>query len=253
MAEQAKRLAQRAGISEQAAAQQVARQCEGVLLPDVELPFDDDDFAGCTVGNVLADPGRFEGATLSDPLEGAGYGRCKARIMRRADGSPWIHSFAHGRTVYELKHNAATVAAAMAAAADAAVVKKFLSLALVADLSDEETEQLRNEAAKRSGLTKRTISQMLRAARQERTANRRQQERERRAAERDDPRPPVRVPDEDAPWLPQMNVLNEPFTASVATHKTGRDIDNDATRTGEIAVPETHAFTSAGANSEEEQ
>ena len=150
--EQAKRLAKRTGLSEQAAAQEIARQCEGVLLPDVELPFDDDDFDGCTVGDVLADPGRFEGATLADPLEGAEYGRCKARIMRQADGTPWIHSFAHGRTVYELKHNRTSVRAAMDKVADDAVVQTFLKLALIGDLSDEEIEQLRNEAAKRSGL-----------------------------------------------------------------------------------------------------
>ena len=33
--------------------------------------------------------------------------------MRRADGTPWIHSFAHGRTIYELKHDAASVRKAM--------------------------------------------------------------------------------------------------------------------------------------------
>ena len=48
--EQAKRLAQRTGISVQAATEQIARQCEGVLLPDVDLPFDDEELAGCTVG-----------------------------------------------------------------------------------------------------------------------------------------------------------------------------------------------------------
>ena len=72
--------------------------------------------AGCTVGDVLADPERFEGETLADPLEGVGYGRCCAKVMRRADGTPWIHSFAHGRTIYELKHDAASVRKAMEAA-----------------------------------------------------------------------------------------------------------------------------------------
>ena len=61
----------------------VERQCDGVLHPDVVLPFDDADPAGCTAGDVLAEPEKFVGATLADPLEGPGYGRCKARIMRR--------------------------------------------------------------------------------------------------------------------------------------------------------------------------
>ena len=89
---QAKKLAARTGMSEQAAKQMIVRQCEGVLRPDVELPFDDPELAGCTVGDVLADPERFEGETLADPLEGVDYGRCVAKIMRRADGTPWIHS-----------------------------------------------------------------------------------------------------------------------------------------------------------------
>ena len=69
------------------------------------LPFDDADLAGETVADVLADPTRFEDATLADPLEGVAYGAGKAKIMVRADGMPWIHSFAHGRSVYELKNS----------------------------------------------------------------------------------------------------------------------------------------------------
>ena len=90
---QAKKLVARKGISEAAARQVVLRQCEGILRPDIELKFDDPDLAGCTVGDVLADPERFEGETLADPLEGEEYGPCKARIMRRSDGTPWIHCF----------------------------------------------------------------------------------------------------------------------------------------------------------------
>jgi hypothetical protein len=250
--EQAKRLAQRTGLSKEAAAQQIARQCDGVLLPDVALPFDDDEFAGCTVAAVLADPERFEGATLADPLEGSSYGRCKARIMRRADGLPWVHSFAHGRTVYELKHNATSVRAAMTAASNDTVVTTFLALALTADLNDEDVERLRNEAAKRAGVSKRTVAQMLKEARKERAIKRRQQDRERALAERDDPRPMVGVPDADAPWLPQMDTLNEIVAASTAVHPTKRDIDTDVSFTSEIAVPEAHAFTSLSANPDAE-
>jgi hypothetical protein len=208
IAKQAERLAQRAGISVQAAAEQIARQCDGVLLPDVDLPFDDEEFAGCTVGDVLNDPERFEGATLADPLEGIDYGTCKARIMRRADGTPWINSFAHGRTVYELKHSSASARAAMAAANDSDVVKTFVKFVMAAEISAEEIEELRNEAAERSGTNKRTISQMLKAAEQEQAAKRRQQERERRLAARGDPRPMIRSPYEDEPWLPQMEVAS---------------------------------------------
>ena len=91
---------------------------------------DDPDLDGTTVADVLADPAAFEGETLADPLEGIEYGRCKAQIMRRADGTPWIHSFAHGHTTYELKLDAAAVRAAMAAADASDVVQTFGRLAL---------------------------------------------------------------------------------------------------------------------------
>jgi hypothetical protein len=64
------RLVERTGMDQNRARRVVERQCSGVLLPDVVLPFDDPDLAGSTVSDVLADPGRFEGATLADPLEG---------------------------------------------------------------------------------------------------------------------------------------------------------------------------------------
>jgi P4 family phage/plasmid primase-like protien len=100
---QAKQLVERTGITAEAAARIVERQCQGVLLPDVALPFDDPDLAGVTVAEVLADPHRFINETLADPLEGVAYGRGKAMIMRRDDSSLWIHSFAHGRSIFELK------------------------------------------------------------------------------------------------------------------------------------------------------
>lgn len=161
VAAQSERLAKRTGMSEQAAAAIISRQCDGVLLPETELPFDDDDFAGFTVGDVLADPQRFEGATLADPLEGVGYGACKARIMLRTDGTPWIHSFAHGRTTYDLKHSRSTVRAALKRDDGDEVVQTFIKLALAADLSEQDTEELRNEVAERSKINKHTISKML--------------------------------------------------------------------------------------------
>src|SRR5262249_55617781 len=94
----------RTGMSARAAAYIISRQCDRILLPTLELPFDDQELAGSTVANVLADPARFEGETLADPIEGISYGRCKAKVLLRADGTPVIHSFAHGGLLYELKN-----------------------------------------------------------------------------------------------------------------------------------------------------
>lgn len=249
----AKRLARRTGISERTAAQIITRQCEGVLLPDVVLPFDDEDLTGTTVAKVLADPGRFEGATLADPLEGVEYGLCKARIMRRSDGTPWIHSFAHGRTVYELKLDARAMQETMKRAARDMVIKTLLDLAVNADLNDAELEDLRNLVAERTRTNRRTVAAMLKAARDERAAQRSLEERERRLAERRDPRPRIDVPFSDDEWLPQMGVLNEIMGSSTAVPPPTRDIDGVVTWARKIVVPGTHAFQDANANQEEEE
>src|SRR5262249_44602591 len=75
----------------------VEKRIDGrVLLPDFILPWDDPE-AIATVGDVLDNPAAFEGAHLSDPIEGPDYGRGKATVMiGREDGVPFIHSFAHG-------------------------------------------------------------------------------------------------------------------------------------------------------------
>ena len=111
-------IVKRTGMSQEAARRTVEKSFHGKLLQAVTLAFDDDELAVCTVGDVLADPARFLGATLADPREGVDYGRGKARIMQRADGSLWVHSFAHGRSVYDLCHDEATIEAMIRATAE---------------------------------------------------------------------------------------------------------------------------------------
>ena len=163
--EHTKRVAERTGITAEAARRVVERQCDGVLLSGVALPFDAEEFAGCTVDDVLADPERFVGATLADPLEGIEYGTSKARIMQRADGSLWINSFAHGRTVYELKHGAAAVEKIIEKTPDSEVVRVFVRLVIGSDLEADDRERLRDIVSARTGTNKRTIDQAIAAAR----------------------------------------------------------------------------------------
>jgi hypothetical protein len=248
---QAPRIAERTGVSMAAARRIVARQCDGILLPDVELIFDDDEFAGSTVADVLANPERFEGATLADPLEGVEYGRCKAMIMRRPDDTPWIHSFAHGRTVYELKRDAGAVRAAVEQADKDAVVRTFIALAVAADLDEQEIEELRNLAAERSGTNKRPITAMLKVAQRQHAEERAELERERRLAERSDPRPMIKVPAIDAPWLPEMHTLDGVLSGSTATRPPTRDIDGVTARARRLPVPNMHAFNDSNADQEE--
>ena len=246
---QAKKLAVRTGMAENAARQVIIRQCEGVLRPDVELPFDAEELNGCTVGNVLADPERFEGETLADPLEGVSYGRCKAQIRRRADGTPWIHSFAHGRTIYELKLDATAVRKMMEKTEKNKVVPIFAQLAAGADLDAVELEDLRQTAHRLSGIGLRTIHAALKSAQQQLATQGTRAARGRRQ----DPRPQIRSPIPDEPWRPQMRVLNEVIGKITIAAPPSRDIDDDAMRVCKIRIPDMHAFSNANQEGDDDE
>jgi hypothetical protein len=91
----AEKISAKTGIAPVSALRLVTARHRGVLLPYLELEFDD--LGTVSVADVLADPDRYVGETLADPLEGVSYGRCKAKVMRADDGSLLIHS--HGRGI----------------------------------------------------------------------------------------------------------------------------------------------------------
>ena len=248
IARQCQRLIERSGMDQYRARRIVERQCTGILLPDLALPFDDPDLAGGTVANVLADPDRFEGATLADPLEGVEYGRCKARIMRREDGTPWIHSFAHGRTVYELRLDAHAAEAALEKASKEETSNTFIRLVLAGDLDADEIERLRDIASKRSGVGRRSLDSKLKRARQEQVERQAQENRERRIAERRDPRPQIPAPTADAPWLPHMQVLNDVLGKSCDPEPPMRDVEGFVVQVRARRVPKMHLLTACGSN-----
>jgi hypothetical protein len=248
IARQCQLLAERTGMDQKRARRVVERQCSGILLSDVVLPFDEAELAGSTVADVLADPDRFEGATLADPLEGIAYGICKARVMRRADGTPWIHSFAHGRTVYELRFNFRTAEAALQKAPNEEAADTFIRLVLAGDLSAHETERLRNVACSRSGIGKRALNAALKLARQEQVVHQAQESRERRIAERRDPRPQIQAPLADAPWLPEMQILNDVLGKSTDIEPPMRDVSGCIVQVRIRRVPKMHLLTVRGSN-----
>jgi hypothetical protein len=248
---QSRRLAERIGMDLRRARRTIERQCEGVLLPDVVLPFDDEELAGKTVADVLADPAHFDGATLADPLEGVEYGRCKARIMRREDGTPWIHSFAHGRTVYELKLDYRSANDALERAQKDEISVTFVRLALTADLGEDDIEQLRNLARERSGIGKRALDHGLKEAKERANAQLAQQERERCLAERRDPRPQIPVPARDAEWRIAVDPINDVLASSRVAEPPMRDLEGYLVAVHSRRVPGLHELMQSGANAEE--
>jgi hypothetical protein len=195
------KLAARTGMTEAEAKATLEKQIDGLLLASVEFEFDDLGMA--TVADVLADPMRFESETLADPLEGVADGRCKAKVMIGDDGLPFIHSFAHGRTVYRLRYDAAAVRARLTNA-----IADFVRLVGMAELDAVETVTLVHEAAERADVGVRAVNAVLKAAAAERHARQFAAARERAKAERSDPRPQVARPEVDAAWLPVLDTLD---------------------------------------------
>ncbi len=248
--EHASRIAEQTGVTIETARHMVGCQTGGVLLPDLVLPFDDPEFQGCTLRDVLSDPARFDGATLADPLEGLEYGRCKAEIMRRSDGSLWIHSFAHGRTTYELKYDAAYIETTLKDTPVAEMVHVFATLAFDADLQGHERERLRNDISARTGINKRTIDNAIKQAEKRREADHAREEKDRRIAERRDPRPQVPVPLPDEPFLSQVELLNDILGKSTAAEPPARDIDGYLVQVRTRPPTGMHTLTAQEANSE---
>ena len=249
--EQAEKIAKRTGMSRATAKEIAAKHCNGILLPAVELPFDDPGLAGITVADVLENPTRYEGETLADPLEGVAYGKCKAKIMLRADGTPWINSFAHGRTVYELKLDAAAVRAAMDAASEDEVLSTFLRFAHRASLDPAEIERLITHANKRTGCGKRAIKQMLNDARKERTREQHQAKQDHRAAQRKDPRPLIRAPQSDDEWAPVVKLILDVLGKQKIDEPPMRNCEGLLIQSRVRKATLMHAFGRSAANGED--
>ena len=94
--------AARHGLSEQEAERIATQATKHVLETEFELEFDDPELGTCTVAKVIANPKRFVGETLADPLEGRAYGHGKAKVLRMHNRCLMIHSFAHGGIKYQL-------------------------------------------------------------------------------------------------------------------------------------------------------
>jgi hypothetical protein len=242
--EQTRTIAQRCGITVTRARHIASRQSHGILLPAIVLPFDDPALTGKTVADVLADPEAYEGETLADPLEGVSYGRCKAKIMRRDDGTPWIHSFAHGRTIYQLKHDAAAVHAILNAASQHDAISTLINHLLTADLDAVEIEELIASASRQTGIGILAIKRMHKAARKVRDEQEEEQRRQQRQAARSDPRPIVNAPKQDAPWLPEMRVYDEILCAVTDAVPPSRHADDELNCVRCTVFPGTHAFSS---------
>jgi hypothetical protein len=158
------------GVSEADARARVDRWIDRQeLTGEFPLPFDDLKIANTTVADVLAAPDGYIGKTLSDPFEGPDYGRGKAILYRRPNGSLFIKSFAHGGIKYELKANGRSEI-------DAEVER-------LGKLSISEYEQERLAVADKLNMRVSVLDELVDAARAKAEPNAAKQQRQPKAAD----------------------------------------------------------------------
>ena len=134
--ELAEKLSTKSGMPFATALRLVVARHRGVLFPHIDLDFDH--LGPVAVATVLANSDRFVGETLADPLEGAAYGRGKAKVMRADDGGLLIHSFAHGRGLYCLRHDLQSAKAAIAQIPANAAVDYAMAILATTELEVDE-------------------------------------------------------------------------------------------------------------------
>jgi hypothetical protein len=159
-------------VPELAARRQVTARHRGVLLPDIELHFDDLEVA--TVAAVLAAPDMYIGETLADPVEGLDYGRCKAKVLRGANGALVIHTFAHGGALYHLRYDARSAAAALDSAPADGIVDHAMAVFATSELEPDELAAFAQAVARAADLPLAAVKARIAKEQRERQRSRRQ-------------------------------------------------------------------------------
>jgi hypothetical protein len=250
IAARAAKLAAATGMTLAEAAIVLGKQIDGLLLAGVELEFDDPDLAGTTVADILDDPTKFDGETLADPIEGVAYGPGTAMVMIGDDGLPFIHSFAHGGSVYRLRYDIGAVRVRLARATDVAV--ELVRLVGMSEINAVEMSALVHETAKRGGTGVRAVQAMLKADAKARHGRQAAAAWLRATAARTDPRPQHRAPFKNDPWLPEMEVLDSVIGAVDSTMPPARDYDGDLLQVRKQPIPGMHLFVDANTEGTDE-
>src|SRR6516162_767309 len=148
--ELAEKISAKSGAPLATALRLVQARHRGVLYSNVELEFDR--LGLMTVGVVLANADRYVGETLADPMEGIEYGRCKAKVMRGNDGALFIHSFAHGRAVYSLRHDLRSANEAFKKIPGGGTVDDAMAILTQAELEENEIDEFAKFVSETAGV-----------------------------------------------------------------------------------------------------
>jgi hypothetical protein len=242
----AERISTKWGLPIISASRLVTARHRGVLLPHLELDFDH--LGMVSVAVVLADPDRFVGETLADPLEGVDYGRCKAKVMRADDGGLFIHSFAHGRSIYLIRHDARSAKAAIAQAPVEGLIDYAVALLAMTDMEADEHADFVATVAKKASIGVQAVKARI-------AKERREQERAQckaALASGGDGRLTRPRPEPDGELLPTTTFLDEVLASDQREEPPMRDASGNLV---EVRVQEPwalHLLTADGTNAVED-
>ena len=222
----------------------------GVLRPSVALDFDDKEIGTKTVADVLADPQRFDGETLADPIEGVPYGRNCAIVQRRSDGQVRIYSFAHGGAIYRLVHDAASLEEAVRAATPGEAAELLARWIFNADVGLDERKRLCKLAGVRSGSGTRVAEKMVADALVEGREAAARKRRARNALASTKPRLPAPLPDAEA--KPVMTTWDGILANVSAPEPPLRDVEGWPVAIQQREIAGLHELTTGGSNDEED-
>ena len=243
----AEKISEKCGMPSTTALRLVAARHRGVLLPDLELDFDH--LGIVPVASVLADPDQFVGETLADPLEGVAYRARKAKLMKADDGGLLIHSFAHGRGLYHLRHDARSAKAAILKAPANAVVDYAMAILAVTDLEVDELADFAATVAEAANIGVRAVMARVKKERKERETAKQKAT----MASSEDGRIVRPRPEPDGELLPTVRFLDDVLASDQREEPPMRDASGNLV---EVRVREPwslHLLTADGTNAVAEE
>jgi hypothetical protein len=248
--ELAEKISTRSGTPFATALRLVRARHRGVLYPDVELEFDH--LGAVTVGIVLADPDRYVGETLADPMEGVDYGRCKAMVMRANDGNLLIHSFAHGRSIYFLRYDLKSAKAAFAQGPDAGTVDHAMAILAQAELEEDELDEFTRLVSKTAGVGIRPLRARIKEERRERAVALAAETRNTSTESETDGRIVLPRPEPNGELSPTVSYLDDFLSKDKSDEPAMRNASGSLVRVEEKEPWALHLLTADGTNAEEE-
>lgn len=243
----AKRLSENGNGSEETCLRRIGRRHAGELTSTIPLEFDDPNLGRVSVGDILRDPIRYTDETLADPLEGASYGRCKAKVMPGSNGWPFIHSFAHGRQIYDLRHDASSLRIALEGVRPESLCDRFISLLERSSLADDELSTLCTSVATQSGSGLLAVKSRVKAELQRLAAER---SKKLRATAPDGARVVLDAPATNGEFTPVLLELDRILSAGSIEPEPMRNAKGELVVLQEVPPDGLHLLSSATSSSE---